>query len=245
VSPVADLLLTRDVDHVRLLTLNRPERRNALSPELVGLLDDAFGAAAADDHVHVIVLTGAGSAFCAGLDMDEYLAPGVERSGAARFLRSVASFPKPVIAALNGAAVTGGMELALNCDFIVADPGAWFRDTHLAVGVFPGAGMTARLPLAVGARNAKFLAFTGSTLSAADARMVGLVSLVSPEGEVVATAMEVAATIASRDPTFVAEMREAYGAGEHAAQGVGLAVESTAYSRRRWARQAGATGAEP
>jgi len=152
-------LVQRDVsDRVALLTLNRPAARNALNTALARELAEALAGAEEDDGVDVVVLTGADPAFCAGLDLKELgtlgLDPSRDREGAAsgdspsalNWYRRLTTMTKPVIGAVNGPAVTGGLELALGCDFLIASERASFADTHARVGALPGGGLTARLP---------------------------------------------------------------------------------------------------
>ena len=234
--------MSADVEGVRLLTLNRPERRNALSPELIAAMEAALVAASGHDDIGAVVITGAGSAFCAGLDMDAYFAPGADRTVASRVLRSIAAFPKPLIAAVNGACVTGGLELALNCDFIVAGESATFRDTHLVVGAFPGGGMIARLPQAIGLRNAKMVSFLGEPLPAREAAALGLVSRIASDDALIDTAVDMARVISQRDPALVRSIKDAYDTSARLAVGGALDVEFAANTRRRWATaQAGIT----
>ncbi len=165
-------------DGIATVTLNRPEVRNALSSEVLRLLPELMRNAEADDDVSVIVLTGADPAFCAGLDLTELGSTGINsgsgggsdnppaRSGAR------GPFPrltKPLIGAINGVAVTGGFELALNCDFLIASERAKFGDTHTRVGVMPGWGLTVLLPQAIGVRRAREMSFTGNFMSADEA----------------------------------------------------------------------------
>lgn len=219
---------------VRLLTLSRPERRNALSPDLISALEYELASAYVDDGVHVLVFTGAGSVFCAGLDLQAYFDVGADRTSTGRVLRSVAAFPKPTIAAVNGAAVTAGFELALNCDFIVAERSASFRDTHGKVGAYAGGGAIGRLPQGVGIRNAKMLSFTAQPLPAEHAYTLGLVSKLADDGEVVAMALEIATTIAEFDPVWVSSTKESYEGAYRALVAAGVESESVTNARGRW-----------
>ena len=140
---MTDPLIVEDAGAVRLLTLNRPSARNALGGDLISALYRALCAADADDGVRVAVITGSDPAFCAGVDLKE-----AARDGEAYFRRyetedcigQVALMRKPVIGAVNGATFTGGLEIALGCDFLVASERAVFADTHARVGVLPAAG---------------------------------------------------------------------------------------------------------
>ncbi|MET0468240.1 MAG: enoyl-CoA hydratase, partial [Aeromicrobium sp.] len=179
---MTDVLLTENEGHVRVLTLNRPEARNALSGALVAALFDALVAADEVGDVRAIVLTGADPAFCAGVDLKEAARDGAEYF--ARFdetdcIGQVARMRTPVIGAVNGATFTGGLEMALGCDFLVASERAVFADTPARVGVLPGGGMTARLPHAVGVGNARRMSMTGEVVDAHRARGMGLVSEVA------------------------------------------------------------------
>ena len=179
---MTDLLLTETADRVRTITLNRPEARNALNSALQRATAAALTAAETDDAVDVVILTGADPAFCAGLDLKEL-------GGSAENLRDVLDpgdspftvlvrMTKPVIGAVNGPCVTGGFELALACDFLVASERAAFADTHARVGLTPGGGMSVNLPQAVGLRKAKEMSLTGNYIDAAEAHRLGLVNVV-------------------------------------------------------------------
>ena len=158
------LVLSDDTGPVRVLTMNRPEARNALSPQLIGTLYAALREADDDASVRAVVLTGADPAFCAGVDLKE-----AQRLGSVYFeqfrnqscIRQTGEMRTPIIAAINGAVFTGGLEMALGCDFLIASERAVFADTHARVGILPGGGMTARLPHVVGAAMARRLSMTG------------------------------------------------------------------------------------
>ena len=166
------------------LTLNRPDKLNALSNELRRELVAAVAALEADPAVRVLILTGAGRAFTAGMDLEEWavtdeLAAGAYDNDPVRALRG---FSGPVIGAINGLAVTGGLEIALACDLLVASTKARFADTHAQVGLLPGWGGSVRLARLVGLNRAKELALTGRFLHADEALAWGLVNhVVAPE----------------------------------------------------------------
>src|SRR6202051_1633449 len=149
--------------------MNRPEARNALNTDLISALHTALTEGDLDAAVRAVVLTGADPAFCAGLDLKQ-----AQRDGAAYFERlhaencitKVAQLSKPVLGAINGAAITGGMEMALGCDFLVASDRAVFADTHARGGILPGGGMTARLPHAVGVGMARRVSLTSEVIDA-------------------------------------------------------------------------------
>lgn len=153
------------------IALNRPERLNTLSIRLRQELAQAVRQLESDDGVHVLILTGSGTAFTAGLDLDEWESP--EGPAAAAYVHDAVAalrqFSGPIIAAVNGVAVTGGVELVLACDVIVASDRARFADTHARVGRFPGWGGSARLIQRVGLHRAKQLALTGRFFTAQEA----------------------------------------------------------------------------
>ncbi len=172
------VIVERPIDGCALVTLNRPRAMNALSTALRAELVAALNRLSADTSVRVLVLTGAGKAFCAGLDLKE-LGAGSDPATAlvpAEALDPVAAlarFTGPIIGAINGVAITGGFELALGCDVLIASTAASFADTHARVGVMPGWGLSQRLPRIVGASRAKELSLTGKFPWRADGRSLG------------------------------------------------------------------------
>jgi len=222
-------LLVEDDGHVRVLTLHRPEARNALSGELIRALYAALLAADEDDAVRALVLTGSDPAFCAGVDLKE-----AARDGAAYFaqyddancIAQVALLRTPVIGAINGATFTGGLEIALGCDFLVASERAVFADTHARVGVLPGGGMTARLPSVVGQADARRMSLTGEVVDAARALRMGLVSEVVPHGELLPRARDLARSIAEVDPAVLQPVKQMFVQAWDATLGDSLAVEA-------------------
>ncbi len=175
---MTESVILLDVDGpVATVTLNRPASRNAISGELLARLGEAMAVADADNEVRAVILTGADPAFCAGVDLKEIGREGsVLREAAAGGTGPWAPVSKPVIAAVNGAAVTGGLELMLNCNIVLCSDRAVFADTHARVGVLPGWGLSVLLPLAVGRSRARQMSFTGDFLPAAEALTAGLVS---------------------------------------------------------------------
>lgn len=202
-------------ERIATVTLNRPEARNALSSEVLDLLPTVLLDADRRDDVDVIVLTGADPAFCAGLDLRELgsTAGNLGRVDASERRRG--PFPvvdKPLIGAINGAAITGGFELALNCDFLVASERAKFGDTHARVGVMPGWGLTVLLPQAIGVRRAREMSFTGNFLSAEDAFQWGLVNHVVAHDELMPFTRRLALDIIGNDQPGVRQIRRTYAA---------------------------------
>jgi enoyl-CoA hydratase/carnithine racemase len=186
---------------VALLVLNRPDTRNAVNAAMAKAIVDAI---ASSQDAHAIVLTGTDPAFCAGLDLRDV---GVESLiDLPPFNAAVAGSEVPLIAAVNGAAVTGGLELALSCDFIVASDRARFADTHLRVGVYPGPVLV-ELPRRVGMARAREMTLTGNFVDAATALRIGLANHVVPHDDLLAFALEFARAIAEVDPVMVREAR--------------------------------------
>jgi enoyl-CoA hydratase len=223
-----DILLVDTHDRVRTLTLNRPQARNALSSALRKQFFGALRDAEADDSVDVVVITGADPVFCAGLDLKEL--------GDSSQLPDISPqwppMTKPVIGAINGAAVTGGLELALYCDILIASEQARFADTHARVGLLPTWGLSVRLPQKVGVGMARRMSLTGDYLSAADALRAGLVTEVVPHDQLIATARRIAASIVGNNQNAVRALLASYHRIDDASTGQGLAIE--AESATKW-----------
>ncbi|MBU9764143.1 enoyl-CoA hydratase [Mycobacterium sp. TNTM28] len=205
----------RTAEHgaVRVLTLNRPESRNALGRELIEELYAALDAADVDEAVRVIVLTGADPAFCAGIDLKEAQSLGMdyfEKFQSHNCITKTGELRTPIIGAINGATFTGGLEMALGCDFLIASDRAVFADTHARVGILPGGGMTARLPHVVGAAMARRLSMTGEVVDAARAERLGLVTEVVPHDRLLPRALELAGQIAEVPAPTMAGLKEIY-----------------------------------
>jgi len=214
------VILVARAEAVATVTLNRPQARNALSTELRKALWQTMRDLDADDAVTAIVLTGADPAFCAGLDLKELAATSgaaLAETGATGDTTAgrgpMPPMRTPVIGAVNGVAITGGFEVALACDFLVASERAAFADTHARMGIMPGWGLTVRLPEAVGLRRAKELSATGNFLDARTALAWGLVNHVVPHDELVPFAQRLAEDIASNDRDGVRRMLQTYDEG--------------------------------
>ena len=219
---------------VATITLNRPRARNAISSELLGALVEAMAAADADGGIRAVVLTGADPAFCAGVDLKEAGRETSLLSGPRP--GSHTPWPpisKPVIAAVNGAAVTGGLELVLNCDIVICSERATFADTHARVGVLPGWGLSVLLPLAVGRSRARQMSFTGDFLTAAEALAAGLVSEVVPHDGLIGRADEIAGAIAGNDDRAIRALLASYRQVEAGLVGDGYDAEGQASSAWR------------
>ena len=238
----ADAPVLLDVsERIATITLNRPEARNALSSELMRRMRELMHDADTDRDVDVLILTGADPAFCAGLDLKELgstagnLGGSTGADGGRNASGSRGPFPKvtkPLIGAINGVAVTGGLELALNCDFLVASERAKFGDTHTRVGVMPGWGMTVLLPQSIGVRRAREMSFTGNFMSAEEAVQFGLVNHVVAHAELLPFTRSLAADIIGNDQDGVRQIRATYAAIAHDDD----AWEQEARDARAWQR---------
>jgi enoyl-CoA hydratase len=234
---MSDLLLSSTDAGVCTITLNRPAARNALNGELIGLLADELKAVEEDEAVAAVILTGTDPAFCAGLDLREIGSTGVDLGNVDDPDRSpwllLPAMRTPVIGAVNGPAVTGGLELALACSFLVASDRAAFADTHARVGIHPGGGLTGLLPQAVGLRRAREMSFTGNFVSAVAALDMGLVNHVVPHDELLPTARRLAADVAGCDQAMVAALNQTYREVAATTLGEGLALERRRFRQLR------------
>ena len=234
---MTDLVLVDTAERVRTVTFNRPEARNALDTALQRASAAALADAESDDGVDVVVLTGADPAFCAGLDLRELgsTAENLRGGGDDPFTNPFSALwamTKPVIGAVNGPAVTGGFELALACDFLVASERAKFGDTHARVGVSPGGGMSVFLPQAVGVRRAREMSLTGNFIDAQEALALGLVNHVVAHDELIPTAQRLATDIAGNDQRAVRNLKGLYDRGSKLAVGDAIALEQEIF--RSW-----------
>ncbi len=221
-------LLVDTDGRIRTLTLNRPASRNALSAALRDRLFAALARADADDDVDVVILTGADPVFCAGLDLKEL----GEQSALPDISPRWPAMTKPVIGAINGAAVTGGLELALYCDILIASERARFADTHARVGLLPTWGLSVRLPQKVGIGLARRMSLTGDYLSADDALRAGLVTEVVPHERLLPAAREVAASIVGNNQRAVRALLASYHRIDDSQTSAGLWLEAAA--ARQW-----------
>ena len=203
------VLLVDVRDEVALVTLNRPQAMNALSRDLRAAIAETFDRLNADPGVRAAILTGAGKAFCAGLDLKELRRGSDSVSASVETQDPVTSlnrFTKPVIGAINGVAITGGFELALACDVLICSPEARFADTHGRVGILPGWGLSQKLSRTIGIYRAKELSLTGNFLGAAQALEWGMINRIVPADELVPTCRKLAADML----TLVPECLPAY-----------------------------------
>jgi enoyl-CoA hydratase len=200
---MAEHLRVDDADGVRTVTLDRPEAKNALTQRMRDDLCSLFAAADGDDAVDVVVLTAVDPVFSAGVDFKEVAAGAGSGTGARPRAGSgtnpgeaLRAMTTPVIAAVNGACVTGALEIALSCSFVVASERARFADTHARLGVMATWGLTALLPRAVGVRMATEMSLTGNFVDAATAQRIGLVNHVVAHADLLRTAYAIARDVA-------------------------------------------------
>lgn len=198
------VLLVEKSDNIATVTLNRPNAMNALSRDLRDALADTFQELEQDPDVRVAILTGAGKAFCAGLDLKELGQEGFAGDNNAvthkNPVNSIYQFSGPVIGAINGVSITGGFELALACDVLIASDNARFADTHARVGILPGWGLSQKLSRAIGIYRAKELSLTGNFLSAQQAAEWGLINRVVSADDLLPTCRSLAQDMLSVEP---------------------------------------------
>jgi enoyl-CoA hydratase len=213
-NDTTDELLVERRGTVLWLTLNRPKALNSVTASMLDALVAAIEAGDRDPEVRAIVLTGSGRGFCAGADLKDS-AKRSHEAGAA-FVKKIGELTNlmessgtTVIAAVNGIAVSGGLELVLACDIVVAAESAVLGDSHSNFAMFPGAGATARLPRKIGLNNAKYVMLTGETRSAREWMALGLVSQVVADGDLHDSVAMLAETLASKSPLVLARMKQA------------------------------------
>jgi len=232
---MSDLVLVETADRVRTLTVNRPEKLNALNSEVMAALDAALDGARGDASVGVVVITGAGEkSFIAGADIGELskLTPVEGRAHARRgqaVLAKLETLGKPVIAAVNGYALGGGCELALACTIRVASENARFGQPEVKLGLIPGAGGTQRLQRIVGRGRALELVLTGETIDAAEAWRIGLVNRVVPAADLERELAEWTSRLQARSPLALARCLEAVHAGGEISLSEALRLESALF----------------
>jgi len=227
-----ELVLIEKQGAVAIARLNRPDKLNALSPEMLASLAEALESLNKDDAVRVIVLTGSERAFAAGADIEAM----AKASPVDMLLRNTRQYwqrlwtlDKPLIAAVSGVALGGGCELAMLCDLIVAGESARFGQPEIKLGIMPGAGGTQRLARAVGPYRAMEMILTGEPISAAEAQRAGLVNRVVPDDKVLEEALALARLIAERPPVAVRLARQALRYGMERNMLKGLEMERRNY----------------
>jgi enoyl-CoA hydratase len=218
-------------DQVAVITFNRSKAMNALNNQTRAEFAQAIQEVAADNEIKVLILTGSGKAFVAGSDIKEFnqttpfAAHNIQRLG-----EMVEKLEKPVIAAVNGFCLGGGCEIAMGCDLIIASEKAKFGQTEINIGIIPGGGGTQRLPRLIGACRAKELIFTGEIIRADEADRLGLVNRVVPMEELMPTAKEIAAKIATKSAAALKLAKQAINRGMQTNLESGLKYEYELYS---------------
>ena len=199
------IVIEKNSEGWAILTLSRPEKFNTLSIGMRQTLECEIADLALDPDIHVLILTGAAKFFTAGLDLDEWESSIGPSAAALKhdFVATLRKFPGPVIAAVNGPAITGGLEIVLACDFVVASHEAKFADTHVHVGLLPGWGGSVRMIESVGLARAKELAFTGQFFSAEDAYKWGLVNHLVQHYDLLPFCQDLARQMLKADPAHL------------------------------------------
>ena len=204
------LLITEKHEGYAILTLNRPDAMNALSRALRDAIVAAFEDCQADPEIRVVIITGKGRAFCAGMDLKE-MGSSSELNASEEVgntvVRAMAGFEGPIIGAINGHAITGGFELALACDVLIASENARFADTHARVGLLPGWGLSQKLPRLIGLSRAREISFTGAPVFARQAYEWGLVNHVVEAGELMNKAIEIAKNMCACVPHILRQYK--------------------------------------
>ena len=224
------VLIEKREDHIAVISLNRPEKLNALNAEVRQILRETFDELASDDSVRAVVIHGMGEkAFVAGADITEFAARTPEEQRAVydqrRIYETVADFPKPVIAALHGFCIGGGSELALACDIRIADRTTRISQAEIRIGLIPGGGGTQRLARLVGRGWATIISLTGDFVEAADAERIGLVDLLVDEGQHLDRAIELAGRMTRWSPVSLRLAKDAIRAAYEMPLAEGLVYE--------------------
>jgi len=231
----SELILRNHEDAVLLLTMNRPERKNAFNHHLYKALADALVAAAADDDVHVVVVTGTGGAFSSGQDFSEMTdAPPVDQGphGFQVLMDVLCGFDKPVIAAVNGVAVGLGMTMLLHCDIVYLAESARMRCPFVTLGVVPEAASSYLLPATIGFQRAAEVLYTAAWIDAARALELGIAARVLPDADLLPTALAKAGEIAVHPPRAVRHTKQLLLATRADAIRVARAREDEAFAER-------------
>jgi len=196
--------------------MNRPDVLNALHPAMIAAINQALDVAADENDLRAIVLSGRGRAFCAGADMKYNQSVSGLPGGNTAFVRAVSeltirleAFPMPVLAAINGATVAGGLELALGCDLVIAASGATLGDMHANYSLFPGGGASVRLTRRIGAPQAKRLMFWGETIAATRAQEIGLVDMVVADEQLQGAINDLVSKLADKSPLVLRRLKSA------------------------------------
>jgi enoyl-CoA hydratase len=230
-TPPDSLLIERPSDDIVVFRLNRPQVRNALNLEVRARLADEVTRHAADEKIRCLIITGSDTVFAAGADIGDMAEAGpieVMARNLQKYWRAIMDCPKPVIAAIEGFALGGGLELALCTDIIVAGEGARLGLPEVKIGILPGGGGTQKLARLVGRQRAMLLLLTGKMFSAAEALSMGVISELAPTGQALPRALEIAREIAAMPPIAVMQIKEIVNAGLNASLDTALMLERKA-----------------
>ena len=225
------LLVERPSDAIVVFRLNRPQVRNALSLPLRARLADEITRHAADEKIRCLILTGSDTVFAAGADIGEMVEAGpveIMARNVQKYWRTIMECPKPLIVAIEGFALGGGLELALCADIIVAGEGARLGLPEVKLGILAGGGGTQKLARLVGTKRAMLLLMTGKMFGAAEALSMGVISEMAPTGQALARALEIAREIAALAPIAVMQIKEIVNAGLNAPLDTALMLERKA-----------------
>jgi 2-(1,2-epoxy-1,2-dihydrophenyl)acetyl-CoA isomerase len=232
---MTEILLAETRGAVRVLTLNRPERLNALNQDLLAALNKGFDDAAADDEVRAVLLTGGGRGFCAGADLLQDLGMGETRDLGASIdtfynplVRKMRALPKPIVCAVNGVAAGAGMNLALAGDIVIAARSANFTQAFIRIGLMPDAGGTYFLPRLIGEGRARAMAMLGETMTAQQAESIGLVWKLFDDEVFATEALTMATNLAAKPTKSLAAMKQAFNASAHNSMDAQLDLERDA-----------------
>jgi len=226
------LIIERASDDIVVLKINRPRVRNALNLDVRTRLADEVTRCGADDAVRCVIVTGSDTVFAAGADIGEMADAGpveVMARNVQKYWRAIMDCPKPLIAAVEGFALGGGLELALCADIIIAGEGATLGLPEVKVGILPGGGGTQKLARLVGRHRAMLLMMTGRMFDAAEALSMGVVSEVAPKGQALTRALDIAREIAVMPPISVMQIKEIVNAGLNAPLEAALMLERKAF----------------
>jgi enoyl-CoA hydratase len=222
---------------IATITLNRPKVMNALSTELKTAIADTFNDLKKDASIGVAILTGAGRAFCAGLDLKELAAGGnlidetrKKNKNRTNLIAPLKEFGRPIIGAINGPAVTGGLELAIVCDILIASTEARFADTHARMGIMPGSELSQKLSRVIGIYRAKEMSLTGNFIDAEKALAWGLVNRVVAPPDLLPTCQALASDILSSPRDMIQKYKKLIDDGFHLPLAEGLALEKETFA---------------
>lgn len=217
-----------------LITLNRPDRRNAINQELLVGLYNALDDVRTNDAIRVVIITGAGKSFCSGIDLKTISADNIldPRQDGRDLPEVFSDCGKPIIGAVNGHAMTGGLEIALQCDFLIASERAFFADTHAKVGIHPGWGMSQLLQEAVGIRRARQMSYACQLISAETAYQWGLVNEIVPHDKLIQTVKQIAAEICEVNQETLKVFEELIGSTREVSINRALALERLGFDHK-------------